>query len=159
MSSIGEWRKGEDVPTLGERRKGVDERESRVRDGIDFDADAGRLRRRTRYLKVLLKDNGTWVGLGATAASNPSADDYSDTDSVIRAYCQSQWRTDFNMQSYCIKNQKAAIAVLLLGKPHDISQDQFVSVRQECANQWETDFSMREYCEKQQYSAIRELKQ
>jgi hypothetical protein len=109
--------------------------------------------------KVLLKDNGTWVGLGATAASNPSADDYSDTDSVIRAYCQSQWRTDFNMQSYCIKNQKAAIAVLLLGKPHDVSQDQFVSVRQECANQWETDFSMREYCEKQQYSAIRELKQ
>lgn len=62
------------------------------------------------------------------------------------------------MRSFCEKQQREAVRTLAMGKPGDISQDEFASVRNRCAGEWLGDFQMRAYCEKQQFEAIRELK-
>jgi hypothetical protein len=62
------------------------------------------------------------------------------------------------MRSYCEKKQRAAVQTLAMGKPADISQENFASARRRCAAEWPNDFSMRAYCEQKQYVGIRELK-
>jgi hypothetical protein len=109
--------------------------------------------------KVILKDDGTWSGANDSVKTPPADGSYSNSGEVINSHCITEWVDDFSMRSYCIKKQKAAVASLLMGKPADISPNQFVSVRQHCESEWPKDFVMRQYCEKKQFAAIRELKQ
>jgi hypothetical protein len=107
--------------------------------------------------KVLLKDDGTWTYADkeTPSASQPSGD---TADQTLRAHCLSEWTDDFRMRSYCERQQKEAVQALEMGRPQDISQDEFASVRRRCAGEWPTDFRMREYCERQQHNGIRELR-
>jgi hypothetical protein len=77
---------------------------------------------------------------------------------TIRAHCLSEWKDDFQMRAYCEKQQREAVQVLAIGRPRDVSQEEFVSVRRRCASEWPADFQMRAYCQKQQYEGIRELR-
>jgi hypothetical protein len=105
--------------------------------------------------KVLLKDDGTWTYADKITPNTTPAN--ASTVDQIRAHCLSEWSDDFEMRAYCESQQKEAARVLAVGKPQDISQEQFASVRGRCAGQWADDFEMRAYCEKQQYEAIRKL--
>jgi hypothetical protein len=90
--------------------------------------------------------------------SAPSHREYVGTDEVIRRLCLREWGDDFRMRSYCESSQMSAVRTLRMGRPADISEDQFVSVRRRCAGEWPEDFRMRAYCESQQFAAIRDLK-
>jgi TIR domain len=84
-------------------------------------------------------------------------DDYSDAEQVIKRHCQHEWPSDYSMRSYCVKQQREALATLRRGCPPDIPNDVFASVRDNCAREWPDDYSMRLYCEQQQFDAFREL--
>jgi TIR domain len=79
------------------------------------------------------------------------------SEETIRSYCEQQWPSDYQMQSYCRKQQREALAKLQSLQVGDIPIDTFSEIRQSCAAQWPDDFTMRLYCERQQLEAYREL--
>jgi hypothetical protein len=87
----------------------------------------------------------------------PLEDDFSDADRVIRQHCEREWPDDYNMRSYCTKQQREALTILKEGRPHDIPEEVFTGIRNKCAAEWPEDYSMRQYCEKQQFDSYREL--
>ncbi len=91
-------------------------------------------------------------------APNESSTNSETVAQTIRAHCLSEWSDDFQMRAYCEKQQREAVRVLAIGKPADVSQEEFVRVQRWCASEWPDDFQMRAYCEKQQYEGIRELR-
>lgn len=108
-----------------------------------------------RGQRVLLKSDGTWTNTEQTN-ENISAE---DVGRVIREHCMKQWAKDFQMQAYCEKQQREGVRELSIGRPLDVSANQFSIVRNKCATEWPDDFQMREYCEQQQFKGIRQLKQ
>jgi hypothetical protein len=87
------------------------------------------------------------------------ADDYSDSDTVIKAHCKKAWATDFQMQTHCIKEQRGGVQLLQQGKPADIEQDDFLAIRKKAAADWPDDFYMRAHQEKEQFQALRTLRE
>lgn len=124
---------------------------------IGAGASADEFATTTSGRRVLLRDNGTWVGVDDHApgsAGTPGA----DTEQVIKQKCAREWPTDYNMQAYCQRQQREAVETLARGRPQDIPEYQFSIVRTKCASDWPDDFNMRAYCERQQYDAIRRLR-
>ncbi len=76
---------------------------------------------------------------------------------IVQNYCASERPNDVKMIDYCEDKQYDAIKTLKLGKPSDITSNQFSLIRNKCTTEWPTDFSMRAYCEDKQYDAIRTL--
>jgi hypothetical protein len=70
------------------------------------------------------------------------------TESSIKPYCKKEWSTDYEMQKYCIDEQKKALAKLLEGKPGDVPSEIFDGIRKKCQEDWPNDYTMRVYCEK-----------
>lgn len=89
--------------------------------------------------------------------SSALEDHYSEADMVIRQHCEREWPDDYNMRSYCTKQQRQALAILKQGRPDDIPEDVFARIRSKCATEWPDDYNMRQYCEKQQFDSYREL--
>lgn len=81
-----------------------------------------------------------------------------EEDRIIKEHCTREWPDDFAMRAYCEKKQREGLATLKLGKPNDISEEDFQVIRSKCAREWPDDFAMRAYCEKKQFEAIRELR-
>lgn len=82
---------------------------------------------------------------------------YSEAEQLIRRHCEREWPDDYNMRSYCVKQQREALAVLKQGRPHDILEEVFLGIRSKCAAEWPDDYNMRRYCEKQQIDSYRDL--
>ncbi len=91
--------------------------------------------------------------------SSTFENDFSDAEKVIRRHCEREWPDDYNMRSYCTKQQRQALSILKQGRPNDIPEQVFAEVRSKCAAEWPDDYNMRQYCEKQQFDAYRELEQ
>ena len=74
------------------------------------------------------------------------------TDEVIRTKCASEWPTDFEMQSYCQRQQRQAVKELqqLRATNGGIPQEAFRTVLQGCVRDWPDDFEMQAYCIRQQ---------
>lgn len=89
--------------------------------------------------------------------SSSLEDDFSDAEKVIRQHCEREWPDDYNMRSYCTRQQRQALAILKRGRPNDIPEEVFAGIRSKCAAEWPDDYHMRQYCEKQQCDAYREL--
>jgi len=87
------------------------------------------------------------------------SDDYSDSDTTIKAHCKKVWPTDFHMQTHCIKEQRGGVQLLQQGRPTDIEQDDFLAIREKAAADWPDDFYMRAHQEKEQFQAIRTLRE
>jgi len=79
-------------------------------------------------------------------------------EEVIRRYCEKQWPDDFQMQAYCRKQQREALAELQSLRAEGVPAETFAEIRRGCASQWPDDFSMRLYCERQQLEAYRQLR-
>lgn len=78
-------------------------------------------------------------------------------EGVLKRFCSDRYPTDFEMQEYCRKQQREAVAKLL-GQPSPSIPDSVVGmVRNQCAQRYPADFEMREYCEKQQFEAYEAL--
>jgi hypothetical protein len=45
-----------------------------------------------------------------------------------------------------------------VGKPADISRENFATIRPDCAAEWQDNFRMRAYCERRQFDGIRTLR-
>lgn len=84
-------------------------------------------------------------------------DDYSEAEQVIRQHCEQQWPNDYQMRSYCTKQQREALAILKQGRPQEIPEEVFAGIRNKCTADWPNDYAMRQYCEKQQFDSYREL--
>jgi hypothetical protein len=81
----------------------------------------------------------------------------SETESSIKPYCKKEWPTDYEMQKYCVDEQKKALAKLLEERPDDIPSKIFDGIRKKCREDWPNDYKMRLYCEKKQIKAWRDL--
>ena len=84
-------------------------------------------------------------------------DDYVEAELVIRQRCEREWPGDYSMRSYCVKQQREALAILKQGRPRDIPEAVFDGIRSKCAVDWPEDYNMRQYREKQQFDSYREL--
>lgn len=94
---------------------------------------------------------------GSALSAVAEVDEYSDADEVIARHCEREWRDDYNMRAYCIKQQKGAVANLKSATHPDIPTDVLQQIRRKCAREWPDDYSMRYYCEKQQLTAYRQM--
>jgi hypothetical protein len=107
---------------------------------------------------VLLKDDGTWIeNKPATEEAKPQ-DQNEAIERIIQNTCIKEWSQDYRMRAYCERRQWGGVETLRMGKPSDISQDQFANIRQRCTGEWPYDFRMRAYCEQRQFEGVRELK-
>src|ERR1700687_5158791 len=93
-----------------------------------------------------------------TLAEGPVPSVGSAPEEVIRRYCEKQWPDDFQMQAYCRKQQREALAELQSLRAEGVPAETFAEIRRGCASQWPDDFSMRLYCERQQLEAYRQLR-
>ncbi|HYI13258.1 MAG TPA: toll/interleukin-1 receptor domain-containing protein [Thermoanaerobaculia bacterium] len=84
-------------------------------------------------------------------------DNYSDAEQIIGRHCEREWPDDYSMRSYCIRQQREAVANLRLGPPEDIPPQVFERMRQKCAHEWPDDFAMRHYAERQQLEGYRQV--
>jgi hypothetical protein len=82
---------------------------------------------------------------------------YSEAERTIREHCEREWPNDYNMRSFCVKQQREALNALKRGRPSDIPEEVFAGIRRKCASDWPEDYNMRRYCEKQQFDSYREL--
>jgi hypothetical protein len=91
-------------------------------------------------------------------ASKPTlTNEYDDALTVIKEHAKTQFPTDYSMQSFVIKEQKAAVEDLKKGNLKNIPADVFLQIRQFAASQFPTDFGMRLFSEKEQIDAYIEL--
>jgi hypothetical protein len=107
------------------------------------------------------------VGLtqsGAAAAevdpnggSTSPEDEYSGVELVIRRHCEREWPEDYNMRSFCIKQQREALNALKQGLPDGIPEEVFAGIRDKCAEEWPEDYNLRRYHEEQQFDSYLEL--
>jgi hypothetical protein len=88
-----------------------------------------------------------------------SADDYSDSDQIIKEHCAAEWPDDFFMQKSSIEQQRQAVSKLKKGRPADIPENEFSVIRKKAALDWPKDFFMRASQEKQQFEALRSLRE
>ena len=74
------------------------------------------------------------------------------TGDTIRTKCASDWPTDFEMQSYCQRQQREAVQQLqqLRATSGGIPQDAFRTALRGCVQDWPNDFEMQAYCLRQQ---------
>jgi hypothetical protein len=86
------------------------------------------------------------------------ADDYSDSNQIIKEHCTAEWPDDFFMQKNCSEQQRKAVLGLKKGRPADVSESDFLIIRRKAALDWPKDFFMRASQEQQQYEALRSLK-
>ena len=93
----------------------------------------------------------------APASKSTLTNEYDDTLTVIKEHAKTQFPTDYSMQSFVIKEQKAAVEELKKGKLKNIPADVFLQIRQFAASQFPTDFGMRLFSEKEQIDAYIEL--
>lgn len=87
------------------------------------------------------------------------ADDYSQSDKIIKDKCEEEWPDDFEMQHHCIVTQKKAVKELQRGRPADILEKQFEMIRRKAAVNWPNDFEMRAHEEETQFKALRKLRE
>lgn len=96
----------------------------------------------------------------ANRKTNEEVDEYiidTETESTIKPFCRKEWPKDYEMQKYCVDEQKKALAKLLEEKPNDIPSKIFDAIRVKCREEWPNDYNMRFFCEKKQIKAWRDL--
>ena len=70
------------------------------------------------------------------------------TDATIRSKCAAEWPGDFEMQSYCQRQQRRAVRELqqLRATNGGIPQEAFRTVLRGCVQDWPNDYEMQAYC-------------
>jgi hypothetical protein len=77
-----------------------------------------------------------------------------DATAIIARNCETQWKTNFQMQAFCRKQQQEAVATLAQ-RPMSSPNEQ--TIRKQCVTQWAENFQMQNFCEEQQLKALKEL--
>lgn len=82
-----------------------------------------------------------------------------DAESTIRAKCAAEWPGDAQMQAFCQRMQRDAVAELqqLDRRSGGIPDEAYRVASGRCATDWPTDFSMQAFCLKEQiegYQAV-----
>src|SRR5262249_25513833 len=86
--------------------------------------------------RLLLKDDGAWVeNKPATQEASPQ-NKTEAMERIIQNTCIKEWNQDYRMRAYCERRQWEGVETLRMGKPSDISQDQFANIRQQCTGEW-----------------------
>ncbi|HSS48969.1 MAG TPA: hypothetical protein VLX28_08480, partial [Thermoanaerobaculia bacterium] len=85
------------------------------------------------------------------------ADTYVGAEETLQKHCAQKWPEDFVMRSYCIDQQRAALAELEKGRPADVPENIFQQIRQKCAAKWQGDYFMQSYCEEEQVKSYRKV--
>ncbi|MGH8672797.1 MAG: hypothetical protein ACREVG_00650 [Burkholderiales bacterium] len=89
------------------------------------------------------------------SASGVPAQDPASAEPVLIAQCKAEWPTNFEMQAYCQKQQRKAVAKLNRPFPLDLPAEVGAVIRSQCAQEWPDNYEMREYCEGQQIDGYR----
>lgn len=76
-------------------------------------------------------------------------------ESAIRTKCETEWRSDFQMQAFCMKQQREAAVTL---QRRTMSSGDQRTIRSKCSSEWPGDFQMWNFCEEQQLKALAELR-
>lgn len=76
-----------------------------------------------------------------------NASDFYDAERLIASTCSARWRTDAEMQAYCVEQQRAAVRALKQGRPFGADENAWGLARVRCAQRYPTDYEMRLYCE------------
>jgi hypothetical protein len=90
----------------------------------------------------------------ASAPAAPSQTTPSNATSIIARRCEAEWKTDFQMQAFCRKQQLEAVTKLA---QRSMSTPNERAIRDQCTSQWAEDFQMQNFCEEQQLKALKEL--
>lgn len=101
----------------------------------------------TRLIAVLLIVVLAGVGLAQS------------TDATIQSKCTSEWPGDFEMQSYCQRQQQQAVGELqqLRATNGGIPQEAFRTALRGCVQDWPNDFEMQAYCLRQQINGYQDV--
>jgi hypothetical protein len=94
---------------------------------------------------------------GSAKLQISGANEYAEAEAVITQHCEREWPDDYSMRAYCVTQQRAAVAKLIVGAPAEIPADVFTQIRRKCAREWPDDYAMRQYSEDQQLTAYRRL--
>src|SRR6056297_2930092 len=83
-----------------------------------------------------------FAGVGLTQSS----------EATIRSKCTAEWPGDFEMQSYCQRQQQQAVRELqqLHATNGGIPQKAFRTALRSCVQDWPNDYEMQAYCLRQQ---------
>jgi hypothetical protein len=87
-----------------------------------------------------------------------NADEYSDSEEVIKQYCEARWGDDYSMRAYCENEQREAVAKLRAPRPDDVPLEVFAKIRANAASRWPREYSMRVYTENEQTEAYRKVR-
>jgi hypothetical protein len=87
-----------------------------------------------------------------------NTDGYSDSEEILKRYCEARWGDDYSMRAYCENEQREAVAKLRAPRPDDVPPGVFAKIRANAASRWPEDYSMRVYFENEQTEAYRKLR-
>lgn len=93
----------------------------------------------------------------STVTSAPGATQAEE--SVLKIYCHKEWPDNYEMESYCVDQQRKAVRALndRTAATASVPQEVFGRVRGFCSGEWPGNYEMRDYCEKQQIEAYHKL--
>ncbi len=99
-------------------------------------------------------------GPGETSAPAPPAAAATQAEeSVLQPYCKEKWPDNYEMQSFCIDQQRDAVKALSRrnASTESVPPDVFTRVRTYCVSKWPRNYEMRDFCEGQQLEAYHKL--
>ncbi len=84
---------------------------------------------------------------------------WGNVESQLQHHCENEWPNDYNMQRFCINQQRQAVDALKMRNPYSTGVPVQVlwGIRTKCRHDWTNDYNMRDFCEKQQFGAYHEI--
>jgi hypothetical protein len=86
------------------------------------------------------------------------SDEYADAEKIIKIQSEIEWPDDYEMRLHYIESQRAAIKKLKIGKPKDLTDQEFQKIRMRSKRDWPLNFEMRIHEEETQIDSLRKLK-
>ena len=85
-------------------------------------------------------------------------DEYADAEKITKIQSEIEWPDDYEMRLHYIESQSAAIKKLKMGKPKDLTDQEFQKIRMRSKRDWPLNFEMRLHEEETQIDSLRKLK-
>lgn len=85
-------------------------------------------------------------------------EEYKDADEIIKKQSEIEWSENYEMRVNHIEEQREAVKKLQIGKPDDLTDEEFNRIRTRAKNEWPLNFIMRLDEEERQIASLRKLK-
>jgi len=123
-------------------------------------ADEVENQKKARQQEIAQQQQDFAAQQAGSKAPNTSQSAASDISSSIRAFAETKWPNDYEMQEYTIKEQTDAYNWLAAnGSYAGVPQDVFSQIKSDAIDKWSDDYEMQEYEIKQQADAYVRLHQ